>query len=638
MDTVSVIRGIGARAAAYAAIRRAASTLRGAVLRVEGMARARPSPEHDVYVRALRVSASPLAEGDDGARFATLERERSDAVRAIRDRARAAAETVDELGDPALAPCELDDPRLSWEPHRLARLVHVAAGTRCALSEAEEAYLRARLERGLLAWIEANPPSEIGAWESPLEVALRAWNLWVALSLARPVELSASCAAAAAATLVEHGRSIETRLEDRGLVVGSHLVGELVGLYACGAALDLSGREAERWRRAARIGLAREARRQVLGDGAGAEASTAYGVFVCELWLAALAASRAVGEQLSAPVLAAASAMLAHLGATIAPDGTAPRIGDDDGSAVLPPAERPAGLVIGLLPLAGSLCGARVRQAGVPWSEEAAWLSGAQGWERWRSLPAIPAASSFAASELGIYGGRRGGAGGDLVVLRAGSHGLAAGGHAHNDALSIALWFDGTPVVIDPGTGIYLGRRALRDRFRGVAAHATICIDGEEPSPILDTRPFALPDRAQAIVVAAGESPREWWCEARHDGYRRRGVRCVREVRLDREAGRILLRDRLERRGRADDAHDVVLSFPVAAAPAIDGDVVRIGSADAPVAWMRAEAPGLAWRIDPAPVSPRYGAIVPGWTVRLAGERAAPATFLTVIAKRRESL
>ena len=57
----------------------------------------------------------------------------------------------------------------------------------------------------------------------------------------------------------------------------------------------------------------------------------------------------------------------------------------------------------------------------------------------------------------------------------------------------MSVWFDGQPIVAETGTGVYLGRRALRDWFRGVAAHATVCVDGEEPSPVPLTRPFALP-------------------------------------------------------------------------------------------------------------------------------------------------
>src|SRR5262249_59463799 len=105
------------------------------------------------------------------------------------------------------------------------------------------------------------------------------------------------------------------------------------------------------------------------------------------------------------------------------------------------------------------------------------------------------------------------------VRVRAGGHGQGgAGGHAHNDALSVSVWFGGRRVIVDPGTGVYLGRPALRDRFRGVAAHATVCVDGLEPSRMLSTRPFALPDETRARIPSAREGGRVSRCGAAHAG------------------------------------------------------------------------------------------------------------------------
>ena len=51
--------------------------------------------------------------------------------------------------------------------------------------------------------------------------------------------------------------------------------------------------------------------------------------------------------------------------------------------------------------------------------------------------------------------------------------------HAHADALSVQLWLDGKPVVVDPGTSTYeAGRERLRER--GTAAHSTVAVDGDQ--------------------------------------------------------------------------------------------------------------------------------------------------------------
>jgi len=51
--------------------------------------------------------------------------------------------------------------------------------------------------------------------------------------------------------------------------------------------------------------------------------------------------------------------------------------------------------------------------------------------------------------------------------------------HAHADALSFQLWWDGRPVVVDPGTYTYEAGRA-RNWFRGTAAHSTVALDGRD--------------------------------------------------------------------------------------------------------------------------------------------------------------
>src|SRR4029453_28210 len=87
------------------------------------------------------------------------------------------------------------------------------------------------------------------------------------------------------------------RLEDRGLVVGTHLLGELVGLYACGTALGAPGGEAGAGRARARRLLEAEVPRHILADGGGAEGSTGYTRFVFEICIAAMACARARGER-----------------------------------------------------------------------------------------------------------------------------------------------------------------------------------------------------------------------------------------------------------------------------------------------------------------------------------------------------
>ena len=87
--------------------------------------------------------------------------------------------------------------------------------------------------------------------------------------------------------------------------------------------------------------------------------------------------------------------------------------------------------------------------------------------------------------------------------------------HVHADALSFVLWADGSPVVVDPGSGSYHGQ--VRRWSRATGSHNTVEIDGEDQCVFLgDFRAARLPGvvcerverRDDAVVLAAS-----------HDGY-----------------------------------------------------------------------------------------------------------------------
>jgi hypothetical protein len=574
-ETLQVWRRVGWKQVAGAVLRRAAAGARSVARSLESL----PSPGAPWFIGAL-MSAPPL---------------------------------VVRGGPPLPAPRLIDDPtdpRLRWEAGRGGPLVAVASTGDVAA-----------FERALLPFLEARTEGD------PLEAALRAWNLCVAASMVGVRALSEPAAAALARSLVENARWVERRLEDRGVVVGSHLVGELVGLYACGVMLGAAGPEPAAWRARARAGLARASRNQVLPDGAGAEGSTGYGRFVAELWLAALVCARAQREPPPDGVEDAAARMLSHLAATLAPDGRDPGIGDDDGSAVLPGAGDAETLVplLARWPL-------ETRPAGVRWSDPAAWILGDEGRARWEAAYERPWPARVDAPWFGLWLARRGGHGGDLVTFRAGPHGQhGAGGHAHNDPLAVGVWLDGVPVIADPGTGMYLGRPAWRDRFRGVAAHATLCVDGLEPSPIPATRPFALPDQTHARLLSCDDHAGRWRCVASHEGYARLGVRCRREVRLDRAARRVEIVDTIEGTG----THRLELSFPLGGTAVLDGVRVHVplprGRALLEAGPADVDKP-LSWRLDPGAVAPRYGEIVAVPVARRVGRVTLPVTLVTSVA------
>jgi hypothetical protein len=85
--------------------------------------------------------------------------------------------------------------------------------------------------------------------------------------------------------------------------------------------------------------------------------------------------------------------------------------------------------------------------------------------------------------------------------------------HAHADALSFQLWWQGRPVVVDPGTYTY-EPGADRDWFRSTRAHSTVVVDGRNqfrlwgafrsgPLPKVSLR-YAREQAVEASVVLPG--------------------------------------------------------------------------------------------------------------------------------------
>lgn len=103
---------------------------------------------------------------------------------------------------------------------------------------------------------------------------------------------------------------------------------------------------------------------------------------------------------------------------------------------------------------------------------------------------------------------------------------LAAHGHA--DALSVQLYVDGEPVLIDPGTFIYNGDRRMRDKFRSTRVHNTVCVGGGDQSEALG--PFLWGSKANVSGFALEECDGCIIMSAEHDGYSPARVRRTVEI------------------------------------------------------------------------------------------------------------
>lgn len=88
------------------------------------------------------------------------------------------------------------------------------------------------------------------------------------------------------------------------------------------------------------------------------------------------------------------------------------------------------------------------------------------------------------------------------LAIRCGDIGLnGLGAHAHNDPLSIELWINSQPIIIDGGSYVYTPLPARRNEFRSVSAHFSPHIEGREPGN-LQLNVFQLGDEAKARCLS----------------------------------------------------------------------------------------------------------------------------------------
>jgi hypothetical protein len=516
------------------------------------------------------------------------------------------------------------DPKLAWEAARANHLVELAAAARLHDDLAEPT--RALIAKQMHEFLDA------GRDEPPLEVAIRGIHWLAAIELCGGLtRFPEGLRPRLAASLLMEGDFLSRNVEDGGVCPANHLIGDWVGLLVRGIA---TGRR--RWVARASAGLREEAARQVGDDGAHFEASTAYHRFALELfWIA----QRWVGLGLE-PAL---KRMLGFVRGILAPDGSEPGFGDGDDAHLLPVVPRDPRDHAYLLGLGVAVLNdVRLRRGGAP-PEELVWWCGAAGLRAWDAIAPSPdaPAASFPTGGVHILRSSR-----LYVALRAGSYGQhGVGGHAHNDQLSLVVYADGKPLILDPGTASYTADPVARDRFRGTAAHSTVIVDGEEQSP-LPPRPFALPDRANSRLTALDDLGDLASLCAAHDGYRRLngGIRHERRVTLYRELSALLVEDHLDGEGEAavelryHVAGDVVLGAGPLLRARLESLGGRLGALD-PGGSVEVGAAALVPRVDcPLRVdlarswtAPRFGRILQAGVVRWGGMLRLPQTITVAV-------
>lgn len=418
----------------------------------------------------------------------------------------------------------LGDIKYVWEANRLQFLQPLALRAHLHQHQPSLVAIGSCIE----SWFSANPPFRGIAWNSGIEIALRAISLLAVTSLVGQ-QLSQS--------IIEKLRAILSaslfwlkRFPSRYSSANNHLIAEAAGQYLIACALpSLPGTDEDM--RSAHHTLETEALKQFFADGTPAEQSPSYGAFSAELLFTAHCVS-----PLANSVLRRLQDFADFIFTLDGGSGTLPRVGDDDEGLVLNAGIKPAGHARAV---AGRLSSPHV-------------LAGM------RTFP---------------YGG--------YTVLNDGQwhlvfdHGplgyLSIAAHGHADALALTLSLRGRPILVDPGTYLYHSGGNWRDWFRGTAAHNTLSISGVNQSRIAG--PFNWLNRADAKLEQV-ESGREWKLVASHNGYESQfGVTHRRTIRGEQNA--IVICDELIGPGSPIEA-DIAFQLAAGLNASIKDNICRI--------------------------------------------------------------
>jgi uncharacterized heparinase superfamily protein len=393
------------------------------------------------------------------------------------------------------------DPKWIWELNRLQHLPWLAQAW---LFTGDRAYADAALDQ-LDGWLEQNPVGHGIAWRGAFEVGVRALSVTTALQGLRDAPSLTRERYARVVAMLSECAPLLWRQRSRFSSANNHLVGEMAGLAAI-AILHPEIPGARRWEARALAVLAREAERQILPDGAGAEQSTVYQLFCSDLFLVPAALLRLRGDQAPEPVLDGLRRGARYLRALLGDGDPLPRYGDDDG-----------GIALRLLPdqvpdVHRHLAAVSAVRGEAPADLAAAWLGGPP--ERGATSPA-PAARDLYAPDGGLVVMRRDDR---RITVDVGPLGyLSIAAHGHADALSVTVTAGGRDLVGDPGTGSYYAEPGWRRAFRGTRAHATVAVDDEDQS--VPGGPFLWVRHANTTVRSVDLE--HGIVEAEHDGYTR---------------------------------------------------------------------------------------------------------------------
>jgi hypothetical protein len=404
--------------------------------------------------------------------------------------------------------------------HELNRHSHLPMLAKAYFLTGEEKYAVEAISQ-LRGWILQNPPLFGINWQSSLEIALRCTSwLWSLFFLLPSRSLDRETADRIGYSLFAQLEHV-SRYPSIYSSPNTHLFGEAAVLCIAGM-LFREDRRARRWYRRGMALLAEQLKKQILPDGVHIELSTYYHCYTIDFCLQVMALARRNGIEVSQEARESLERMVEFLAHVTLPDGTVPRLGDDDGGRALVLTRDDYSLYPEAFCSASVLLDrADFKYLAGSFREDTFWLLGDEALEAFNRLETRVPSRTRASFPAGGYFVQRSdwSTRADHVIMDCGGLGLPRGGHGHADTLSFALASRGREILVDPGTYRYNGAVRWRNHFRTTAAHNTVTVDGVPQSEPGGT--FQWRSQARARIRRRLNRGGISYVEAEHDGYTR---------------------------------------------------------------------------------------------------------------------
>ena len=442
-------------------------------------------------------------------------------------------------------------------------------------------------------WNEQNPFMWGPEWASPMEESIRLINWLVTAAFLEAVGDEATDGlrrrlVVGAWVMAAHVRQHYSRYSS----ANNHTIVEAAGV----AAATVFGEH--EWLDEALALLESEVAHQTHPDGVNKEQALHYQLFVMEGLCLVSHALRTIGKALPTSLVERLLSMARYARACSVGGGKYIEFGDDDEGVILCLGSEMSCYSDYVLALATLELESDCRWAeDVRCCETIGWLYGKRKLHSANALLLAQNASVESFPDGGV-----------TIVRFDEGHGVLAfdhgplgfgrlAAHGHADALSVQLYVDGEPVLIDPGTG----DRRMRDKFRSTCVHNTVCVGGGDQSEALG--PFLWGRKANVSGFALEECEGCITMSAEHDGYSPVCIRRTVEVR----GANVVITDEV------DGKQDAMTSWHLPFAGVEAGDrptVFRLQSGTS--VRIEASAPLKSVSID---YSPAYGILAQGTEV-----------------------